>query len=681
MNLPGKRLRTALLVFVVLSVFMVYVLQLMQVQIVEGETYKARLEQGTPIEQTVEAARGEILDRYGNPLAINMTGYNVVLDKAFLPSDRQNQIIWDLTRLLQEAGEEWIDNLPITTTQPFQFLEDDPQGESTYYARRVEQLKEHVGVAPYASVEDVFYVLVDRYGLEDFTPEQQRTIAGIRYEMERRGFNLQVPYTVAENISISTVSMIKERGFALQGVDVAESTIRQYVSGDTAPHIIGYIGPIYQEEYQQLKERDPSYQLNDLVGKSGIESQFESVLRGKDGLRTLMMNSSGDVIDIVEEVEPVPGNTVVLTLDSKLQQTALGALERQIKNLQETAPEGEGKEADSGAVVAIDCKTGEILVAATYPSYDMDTYRNNYSSLSSDPRLPLFNRALDGTYAPGSCFKPSVALAGLNEGLITPTTTITCGRVYTRFQDYHPTCLSAHGAITVMDALRYSCNIFFYELGWQLGIEKMDDYAAQLGLGQPTGIEIHEEIGELSSPETKEKYSNELWSDGDVVQSAIGQLYHRFTPLQLANYAATIANRGERMEAHIVKSIEGYNLDKTISVTEPKVAQKVDASEEAFESVIEGMVRASRIGTSSQWFGDYPLDVASKTGTPETHAYPNSTFIAFAPAEDPQIAVAVVIEKGWHGYTGAPVAKEIFNQYFFSDTQEAQVEGYEQLLP
>lgn len=668
-------LRTAVLLCLLLAVFAVYGLELYQVQVVQGAAYLQALDAGTTKEQIIPAARGEILDRNGEPLSINTTGYQVVLDRVYLPREEQNRIILELTQLLSAAGEEWTDNLPITRTSPFRFLEDEPGSEETPYAARVSRLKKDAEVAPYASVDDVLYNLAKRYGLEDFTPAEQRVIMGVRYEMERRGFSASTRYTFAENVSISTVAKVKERGFDLRGVDVEESSLRQYVSGSIMPHIVGYIGPIYQEEYQQLQEKNEElakinkdYKLNDTIGKAGVELAFEETLRGSSGVRRITLNAAGDVVDSKTVTEPVPGNTVVLTIDSELQRVAQTALENQIAYLQATSEEGKGREADAGAAVAIHCKTGEILAAATYPSYDMDTFKRAYSTLLADERHPLVNRAYQGTYAAGSCFKPCVALAGLAEGVITPSTTIQCTGVYTRFETYHPKCLYVNGFINVLDALKVSCNYFFYETGYQLGIDRIERYATQLGLGQPTGLELPELIGEVSSPETKAKHEADPWWDGDTVQSAIGQLYNNFTPLQLANYTATIANRGKRMQAHIVRSIESYSREETVSVTRPTVAETVSAPDEAFDAVIEGMRRVTRDpsgGTAYSYLGDYPIEIAAKTGTPETKQFPNSVFICFAPVEDPEIAVCVVIEDGWHGYTGAPVAREIFNQYFF----------------
>lgn len=672
-----KGLRILLLAGVVATVFVIYGLQLYQLQIVQGVSYRQELGGGTTKEQVIEAARGEILDRNGKPLGINTTGYNVVLDQVYLSDEDQNRIILTLCRLLAAEGEEWIDNLPITKTLPLRFLEDSAGSGSTNYAAQVLRLKEDAQVAAYASVDDVIYNLVRRYDLEEFSVSDQRIIMGVRYEMERRGFSASTPYTFAENVSIETVAKVKERSFELQGADIEESSIRQYVTGSIMPHIVGYIGPIYREEYQQLKEKNEElkkynkeYALNDTIGKSGVELAYESTLRGSDGIRRITLDASGNVIDSQTVVEPIPGNSVILTIDSDLQRVAQTALEEQIAHLQATSPEGMGREADAGAAVVIHCKTGEILAAATYPSYDMETFRSAYSTLLSDERRPLVNRAYQGSYAAGSCYKPAVALAALSEEIITPSTLIECTGIYTRFSGYQPKCLYVNGHIDVMDALKVSCNYFFYEVGYQLGIDRINRYSSQLGLGQPTGIELPEVIGELSSPEVKARHESDPWWDGDTVQSAIGQLYNNFSPLQLANYTATIANRGTRMEAHIIKSVKSYNLDETISVTQPKIAEQVDAPAEAFETVIEGMTRVTSDpdgGTAYYYLGDYPISIAAKTGTPQTRQYPNSVFVCFAPVDEPEIAVCVVIEDGWHGYTGAPVARAIFNQYFFPD--------------
>ena len=524
--------------------------------------------------------------------------------------------------------------------------------------------------------------LVERYQLEGYTPLQQRRLAGIRYEMERQGFSITSPYTLAEDVAASTVIQVKERSYELSGVMVVESTIREYVAGDIAAHLIGQIGPIYAEEYEELS--DKGYAMNDVIGKSGIEEAFESQLRGQNGKRTITLNSNGEVIDATVTEPPVPGNSIMLTIDMDLQQVAQDSLEEEILWLQANGEEGEGKEATAGAVVALDCKTGEILAMASYPTYNLATYNQDYNDLLANPDNPLFNRALQGTYAPGSIFKPLVGTAGLQEGLITPSYTYTCNHVYTFYEDYQPTCLGWHPNFTVMDALRVSCNIFFYDLGRRLGIDTLVDYASQFGLGEPTGIELPEAIGHMSSPEYSESIG-EIWNPGDVLQTSIGQSKSLFTPLQLATYTATLANGGVRMKTHLVKSIKSYALDETVEDIEPEVVVDMGLSETAVSAIRDGMIRASGqngySGTSGAYFGDYPISVASKTGTPETTSFPNGTYICYAPAEDPQIAVAVVIENGYHGYWGAAVAKAIFDEYFFGKTNDQLPTAADTLLP
>lgn len=666
--------RTWVLFGLILAVCLVFGLVLIQIQIVHGQAYSELATKGATRSQIIQAARGEITDRYGRPLVQNKVGYNVTLDKAYLTRGEENEIILRLLKLLSAAGDEWIDKLPVTETEPFSFRE----GQDA----EVSRLKDFLHVGPYTSVEDVMSWLVERYGLAEYEPRQQRQLAGIRYEMERQGFALTTPYTLAEDVAASTVIQIKERSYELSGVMVVESTIREYAAGDIAPHLVGQIGPIYAEEYAQLKNK--GYAMNDIIGKSGVEEAFESQLRGVNGRRTITLNSNGEVIDAAVTTSPIPGHSIMLTLDMNLQRVAQDALESQILWLQDNGEEGEGKEATAGAVVAIDCKTGEILAMASYPTYNLATYSQDYHDLLANPDNPLFNRALQGAYAPGSIFKPLVGTAGLQEGTITPSYTYTCNHVYTFYEDYQPRCLGWHPNFSVMEALRVSCNIFFYDLGRQLGIDTLTDYAKQFGLGEPTGIELPEALGHMSSPAYSESIG-EIWNPGDVLQTSIGQGKSLFTPLQLATYTATLANGGVRMKSHLIKSIKSYGLDETVQEMTPEVMMDMGLSETAVNAIRDGMIRASGqngySGTSGAYFGNYPISVASKTGTPETTGFPNGTYICYAPADDPQIAVAVVIENGYHGYWGAAVARAIFDEYFFGKTNDQQPTAADTLLP
>ncbi len=674
MERKANQKRIWILFGLILCVCIIFGIVLIEIQIVHGQSYAELATKGATRSQTIQAARGEITDRYGRPLVQNKVGYNVTLDKAYLTRGEENEIILRLLSLLQAAGEEWIDKLPITQTEPFSFYEEQET--------EIAKLKDFLDVGSYTSVDDVMSWLVERYELESYTPAQQRMLAGIRYEMERQGFSITTPYTLAEDVDVSTVIQIKERSYELSGVMVTESTIREYVAGDIAPHLIGQIGPIYAEEYAELK--DQGYAMNDTIGKSGIEEAFESQLRGENGKRTITLNANGEVIDATVTQSPVPGNSIMLTLDLDLQRIAQDSLEDEIQWLQANGEEGEGKEATAGAVVAIEVKTGEILAMASYPTYNLATYNQDYNTLLANPDNPLFNRALQGTYAPGSIFKPLVGTAGLQEGLITPSYTYTCNHVYTYYDDYQPKCLGWHPNYTVMDALRVSCNIFFYDLGRRLGIDTLLDYAKQFGLGEPTGIELPEAIGHMASPAYSESIG-EIWNPGDVLQASIGQGKSLFTPLQLATYTATLANGGVRMKTHLVKSIHTYNLDETVEEIEPEVVVDMDLSDTAVSAIRDGMIRASGqngySGTSGAYFGNYPISVASKTGTPETTGYPNGTYICYAPADDPQIAVAVVIENGYHGYWGAAVAKAIFDEYFFGKTNDQLPTQTDTLLP
>ncbi len=671
--------RQILLALLVLGVLCFYVYKLMQMQVVEGEQYSRKAAQGSSYSQVLKAARGEIVDRNGLPLAVNRIGYNVVINRAFMEGNSENEIILRLVELVRPTGDQWIDNLPLSQTAPYTFTEEA--------SAMVDRLRKSLGLGVFATAEDCMHWLIQTYQLELYDPPTQRLLAGIRWEMTQRGFSLSLPYTFATDVSLQTVGIVSEHSFELPGIAVQEAAQRQYFTEDIAPHIIGRTGPLFSEEYADYKEKDSTYALDDIVGRGGVESAFESLLRGQNGKQRIVLDANGKVLQVQEETPQVPGNTLVLTLDKRLQEVALRALAQEIAYLNETAPSGMGKEADAGAAVAINVKTGEILAAVTYPTYHTSDYATNYQALSTDPTWPLYNRALQGLYAPGSTFKPCVSLAALSGGIISENSQVFCARQYTYYNDYQPTCLGYHGPRTVLTALQVSCNVFFYDVGRRTGIDRIAETAAQLGLGKPTGIEINESVGDISSPTSKELFSTEPWYPGDVLQSSIGQLYNRFTPLQLANYAATIANKGRRMKLTLVKSINNYGQDTILQENTPQVATTVWGSEVDYDSIIEGMKMASLPGgTCYSYLGPTPYAVASKTGTPQTREFPNSTFIAFAPADNPQIAVAIVIEKGWHGYTGAPVARKIFDAYLLNDysilenqtpAEESQTEGEE----
>lgn len=693
----SRTVRISVLAVLFTLILLFYTLRLMDFQVVNGETYAQQLDQTRETNQIIQAARGEILDRNGRPLAMNTIGRNVVIDMAYMETGTTNEVIRTLIGIMEEADEDWIDNLPLTGKAPFQFKPG--------FDDQVARLKTTLGVAQYATADDVVAHLRKNYKLENYNDTDFRKIAGVRYEMTRSGFDMATPYTFATDIKIETVPKIMERDFEMPGVDVVESTIRQYVSGDIAPHIVGQVGKIYKEQWDAaIKENGYKmidgvsyaeiggqlYKMSDTIGKDGAELAFEQYLKGQDGRRKIVLNSQNDVIDVIDEKEPVPGNSVVLTIDSRIQKVAQDALEKKIISMQNDLanyPVGRGHEANAGAVAVVNVKSGEVLALATYPSYNLANYQRDYSELAADPLNPLWNRALLGNYTPGSIFKPVVALASINEGIIAPGETVNCTGIYhfAAAPSYQPRCLRVDGPINVYNALRVSCNIYFYDVGYRLGIEKINEYAAKLGLGQPTGIELSEFRGQVSSPELKQKLhrgEDKQWVPGDVIQTSIGQLDSQFSPLQLANYCATLANRGKRMKLSILKSVKSYSFEETVYEHNPEVVEEIQA-DVAFQAIHDGMVLASGpTGTAGSTFGNYEIKTASKTGTPETKEFPNSTFISYAPADDPEIAVCVVIEKGWHGYTGAPVTREVYDAYFnLGAGESADSVNYGELVP
>ncbi len=653
-----SKVRQNIVVSLVIIVALIILIRLMTMQIVDGESYRSYLTEGYSVTKTIPASRGDIVDVMGRSLATNRVCYDITFDKNNVVKNSENSLILELISILESNGEEWIDNLPLSKEAPFEYT-----GTETARTR----LRKHLDLAEFASAEDVVFRLKERYGLEELSDEDFRKVAGVRYEMDRVGYNYVTPYTFAKDVSSTTLNIVSEHSYYFQGIEITESYTREYPNGDVAPHIIGITGIIYEEEYANLDKT--VYGMNDIIGKSGIELAFEDVLRGKDGKMKITYDANGEIIseEIIEEA--VPGATVVTTLNMDLQRVTYNALEKQILNLRNTAEAGKGKESEGGVAVVIKIGTGEILAAANYPSYNLSTYYEDYSELLAQDYNPLFNRAAEGTYAPGSTFKPVVATAALQLGNIKAQTTVDCQHVYTYFTDYQPTCLGHHGRINVRHALGYSCNIFFYEIGRVMGINNIRQYAYYYGLGEPTGIEIKERIGQVSNPDWAAA-NGIYWNNGDVLQASIGQGYSLFSPIQMANYVATIGNRGVRVNAHFVKSINSHDFSEVLYETPVEVLSDMEMTDYTYETVLSGMLQSSQDSSGFVW-GDFGIKVASKTGTPQTTTKTvNSTFICFAPADDPEIAIAVVIEKGWQGYTAAPVAKEILQYYFGTETSE-----------
>lgn len=643
-----KKRQTALIVLSLLLALLiaVYTGRIYSIQIVNAFKYSSAANGSTAVRTAVlKAPRGEILDCYGRKIAINRDGYNIVLNKAYVGDDL-NDVILALINLLDTSGVEHEDKLPMSADAPYGFIE----GEST--SRLISTLE----VANYATAQNCFNQMVKRYKLEDYSEKQQRDIMGVRYSMEISDFSISYPYTFAEDIPTELMRRICESGFLLSGVTVDVVPFREYTDTSLAVNLIGTVGPIYKEDWETGKEyKSKGYLYNDKVGKGGIEEWAEEYLRGVDGEITYYIDADGNIIDSEVTREPVAGKTVILTLDKNIQRTAQNALETTVESLRAS-----GGTVKAGSLVVTDVNSGKIICAANYPTYDSATLSENFESIKNDSRNPLTNRAFQGVYPIGSTIKPIVATAALENGFYNIGETINCVHTYDFFDDYKPSCMHRHGNISLKSALSKSCNYFFFELGRRVGATKLTDYFKQFGLGVPTGVEVDDSSGILKEP-TGDGFG------GDTLQIAIGQL-NAFTPLQLSNYAATFANGGTHYRATLIEKIVSYDMSTVFKENEPEIVNRVSISDSTLNAIKDGMLSVTVDGTGRAALSDYPIKVGGKTGTSQVEGQADhSTFIVFAPYDNPQIAISVVLENGNSGYAAGTLVRQILDAYFFSD--------------
>ena len=670
-------------IVVIMAAFAVYGLRLIDWQIINGAYWLNVSTRTNTSSVKMTAARGEILDRNGNALAVNKTVYAIVFDKSAMTKDTQNKTILQLVSLLQKRGETWVDELPIqvTATGAYEYI--------TSRQSEVDALKKNLFRGnTYVTAEQCILELQRKYECEGYSPNQTRAILSVRYNMELSGFSVSTPYTFATGISSDTVGIISENAQNLPGATVEVTTVRDYPDGTVAPHVLGTLGAISQEEYAEEKKQGNTYSLdnlggyayNDSIGKSGVESYFEKYLRGTNGLKVIETTRTGAVASSTVTQAPVAGDSIYLTIDKNLQRVAQVSLANNVKGAQNEGKSGGSKggaDCVAGGAVVLNVKDFSVLAAATFPSYDLNQYNSNpsyVSGLFQDKTKPMYDRALVGSFMPGSSFKPVVASAALQEGVINSSSTVTCHRVYTFWNDYQPTCMGYHGTINVVTALQKSCNIFFYDTGRRLGIDTLDLYAKRFGLGQKTGIEINEGAGVLSSPQVRVAAGG-VWNGGDVVQAAIGQADNSFTPLQLATYVSTLVNDGTRLKTHLIGKITDYNRDKVIMQNDPNsptVVDHVGVSKENLETIKKGMRAVTSVGGTASSFANYGIAVAGKTGTAQVPPHSdNVVFVGFAPYDKPEIAVAVVLEYGAYSKYSTAVARDLFDAYFFGKTVDA----------
>lgn len=669
------RTRLIVLLGFLAVVLIFFAVMLFHYQIIKGNSYRAQSMAGTARRETVETSRGIITDRNGKVLVSNRLTYTLKFsDESFDDNAACNAAVWRLITLCRQESLSWIDPLPLTNTAPFALTTDTP-GETF-----VNWLDQHD--IPYTGKDTVTLSISGGELLDmarkiykisdDYTDDQARLVAGVRYGAEVSG-----GYVFAEDVPVEVISQVVDGHFA--GVSTGTSSQRVY-NTTYAAHILGRVSRIFAEDWNDKYKDNNDYSMDDLVGKGGVEEAFEQYLHGVNGVKLVTTDKSGKVTGELYAKEPQPGNTVALTIDLDLQKTAEDSLAATIQSM--TKSDGVAR---GGAAAVIGVGTGEVLALASYPTYDLSQWDEMYDTWSKDAALPMFNRATDGTYAPGSTFKLCTSVAALESGVITPSTTIVDRGIYTYYEFPQPRCWiynatgSTHGAVNVSQAITVSCNYFFYEVGRLTGIRTLDSYASQFGLGQSTGIEIGDSSGVLASPEWAESHDQE-WTDGQTITAAIGQSYNLFTPLQLANYVATLVGGGDHYQAHLLKNVKAYDNSRLLYMYDDKPINAVEMSDTTLSAVTRGMHELTVSGSVAYAFENCVVSAGAKTGSAQVGTdIANGVFVAYAPYENPEIAVAIVIEKGGSGAALANTAVEIINSWF-SRAQDGTAIGENTLL-
>ena len=666
--------RMAVLIAAASVLVAMYVLRLIFLQLVNGESFKSQATNTTDYNFTVTAARGDIVDSAGRRIAASTTSYNVVLSKLLMGDEDLDAMLQKIVGLLEEDGETWNDSLLIGEPDAAGHYSFTADPNSTSDQKALAGMKDSLGLQQYATADDVMEKLVEDYKLENFSLHWQRVLGGIHYEMQLQAFSNVNNFVMAENVNEKTVATIKENSLNLPGVEIVETSTRSYDEGDIIPHVLGRVGKITAEKWKVTDEngqttyplREKGYNMNDMIGVSGLEAVYEDELRGKDGVETITRSSDGVIVGTAMTTVPEPGHTIQLTIDSAFQQAVDKALAQNIEMINSTYNTGSSAKAAAGAVVVISTKDGSVLASSNYPSYDQNLFATQYSEYSADPSLPLLNRALQGLYTPGSTFKPAVAVAALDSGVINRYSTVYCNGVYNYYPDYHPKCTrhGHSGNIDVVTAIKWSCNIFFYDVGRRTTSDVYDAYAYKMGLGVRTGVEVNEALGRLTT-KNDSNYTSSL-----DIQAAIGQGNTVVTPVQLATYAGTLANRGTRYRTHFVKAILDTNTGEVLQETQPEVMDVIEDKGETFDLVKQGMIGVSETVAGLK---NYPITIACKTGTPQRSEsywaggtrkhYTNTMMVAYGPAEDPEIALGIVIEYGGGGARAGNLVADIFNAY------------------
>lgn len=694
------RFRVGIILTVFCIILGLFALRLYDLQIIQtgGKVDNTRI---FVTETRIKAARGDILDRNGNVLVTNRASYDLVFNHYVICSaPNTNELLLELVNLCREMDISYIDHFPVTMTEPFEDTLSD------YNSTWQEYFQAYLPTKGGGLDSDIAKPLLIRKLRESYKiPESwsdvdARAVIGIRYELDlRQGITNLPNYTFLEDAATNELYALLELN--TPGLKAEASVVRQY-STKYAAHILGYIGPITNQQWNETYKAKEGYALDALVGQSGLEEAFEEYLHGIDGVRIDEVTADGTVVNSYykkdkdgNEMRPIAGQNVELSIDLNLQTTAeeqMAALFTELResgmNLEEGQEKPDGSDAEGGAVVVMNVKTGQILACASYPTYDLSTFREDYNSLLEMDYAPLYNRALQATYPPGSTYKMTMVIAGIDTHTIDKLTIIKDEGTYKKYEEsgFTASCLiwtkyhSTHGSINSMEALRDSCNYYFYELSDDLDIEDIDRIAKGLGLGEPSGMELSEKYGLRANPTNKaklyagDKTGKDRWYAADQIMASIGQSINTFTPMQLCVYTATLANRGVRYEATFLNRVLDAEYTSVLVERQPVVASRLNISDEAYDAYTQGMRMVITEGSVRNYFKDYPIAVAAKTGTAQTDAgskySDNGAFVCYAPFEDPEIAVVVYGEKAGHGSTMAQIAKSVLDTYFADELKE-----------
>ena len=639
----------------------------------------------------VKAARGDILDRNGNVLVTNRATYDMVFNHfVILSNGNVNEHLLSLVKLCREMGISYNEHFPITMDAPFQYtLSQVGSAGKNHFQAYLPVVAG--GLDSDITAPVLIRTLRDYYDIPShWSDADARAVIGLRYELRlRQGITNLPNYVFMDDVNNKELAAILELG--VPGLNTEESMVRVY-NTEYGAHILGYIGAITADQWTEIYKEKEGYEMDALVGQSGLEEAFEEYLHGIDGYRVDVVTSDGTLIEQYyqrdqetgEEYRPIAGKNVELTIDLDLQTTAEEQLDALITALRQTVDENpdddeipDGADAKGGSVVVMDVKTGQVLACASYPTYNLSTFREDYSELAKDPLAPMFNRALMATYAPGSTYKMNMVIAGINSGVISSGTEIKDQGVYKKYPGFNPKCLSwtnygrTHGDVDASYALCVSCNYFFYHLAdnERLDWNVVDATAKALGLGEPTGVELFEYTGYRANAETKKLLhtaeGTSGWYPADRITASIGQSDNKFTPMQLCVYTSTLANRGTRYKATFLNRVVSSDYTKLEYVNTPVVVSKFAISNDAYYAYTKGMRDVALTGTARTILKDYPIAVAAKTGTAETDSgSDNGAFICYAPYDDPEIAIVVYGESAGHGRTMGQIAKALLDTYF-----------------